>query len=259
MTYNIWNGGGDRLPEIATVIQHANADVVAIQEANDEQDFYELAQELGLHGVLGYGNRGFHVGLLSRYYISSWTNHADRLVFHHALLEAQIETPLGTLAVFVAHLYPGYEDDGEERRLNEVRAALGYMQPFEADLCLLAGDFNTLAPQDALDLAHWPQNWQQRIQQQGGNIRRDAIAAVLAAGYRDSYRALHPSPTESGYTRTRGYKPGYTLPAPNPNVRLDYIFASPALALTLQNCDVVTGDDARHASDHLPVVAQFGR
>jgi endonuclease/exonuclease/phosphatase family metal-dependent hydrolase len=42
-----------------------------------------------------------------------------------------------------------------------------------------------------------------------------------------------------------------------PWLRLDYIFASPMMATRLAAGGVVTSEGARHASDHLPVWAEF--
>ncbi len=75
---------------------------------------------------------------------------------------------------------------------------------------------------------------------------RRALRPLLDAGYVDCFRALHP------------HDDGFTLPAPDPKVRLDYVFADPALSPALRECRVVTQPDAaRIASDHLPVLAEF--
>ena len=55
--------------------------------------------------------------------------------------------------------------------------------------------------------------------------------------------------------------PGFTCPAASLAGRIDYIFASPELAERLSESYVVTeGNGIRgdEASDHLPVVAEFG-
>ncbi len=255
LTYNILDGGEDRFPEILNVIRQAEPDIVTVQEANDEALFYNLARELGMQAELGAGNRGFHLGLLSRYPIVGCINHPDRGIFHHTFLETHLDTPLGPLAVFVAHLKPGYNPADEEWRSKEARQALGYMQPYSDGLMFLAGDFNTMSPQDILNLDDWPLQWRAYLWAKGGNLPREAIAEVLAAGYHDCYRRLYPSPA-SPQSENR-YRPGYTLPASKPNIRLDYFFASSTLAARLQSCEVITTYEAGRASDHLPVLAEF--
>jgi exonuclease III len=82
---------------------------------------------------------------------------------------------------------------------------------------------------------------------QGGHVFHSAIAALLTNGYTDCYRALYRQ------------RPGYTLPSNRPNARLDYLFANHVLAPSLRHCEVIMHPEAvRKASDHLPVVAEFG-
>jgi len=48
--------------------------------------------------------------------------------------------------------------------------------------------------------------------------------------------------------------PGFTMPAPDPHVRLDYAFVPAAYADRVAACDVVRHPDIAAASDHRPVV-----
>ena len=107
---------------------------------------------------------------------------------------------------------------------------------------LLVGDLNALAPDDPV--GEPPPGVEKRGEAVEG-VPRLAIGPLLEAGYVDCYRALHPA------------EPGYTYLAATPWLRLDYAFASPALAARLVECDVVVGDPAGQASDHLPVRAEF--
>jgi endonuclease/exonuclease/phosphatase family metal-dependent hydrolase len=80
-------------------------------------------------------------------------------------------------------------------------------------------------------------------------VPRTSIGLLKAAGYVDCFRYQNP----------RAW--GFTCPAANPAGRIDYFFANPLLATRLQACKVVEGNDevsARDASDHLPIVAEFG-
>src|SRR6266550_4474569 len=79
--------------------------------------------------------------------------------------------------------------------------------------------------------------------------RRGSINMLRKAGYIDCFRLKNPN------------DPGFTCPAASLAGRIDYIFASPELAERLSACYVVTkGNGLRgdEASDHLPVVAEFG-
>jgi endonuclease/exonuclease/phosphatase family metal-dependent hydrolase len=107
---------------------------------------------------------------------------------------------------------------------------------------LLAGDFNALRPGDPVGAP--PDGVEKRGDAVDG-AARPALRPLLAAGYRDCYRAMHND------------SPGFTYPADRPWLRLDYIFASPVMAHNLIACDVVRGTAAARASDHLPVRATF--
>jgi len=77
---------------------------------------------------------------------------------------------------------------------------------------------------------------------------RGGIDLLLQAGYKDSFRYLHPEDL------------GFTFPAARPACRIDYIFVSPELAKRLTASTVITtlpdmcGDKA---SDHLPIYMDF--
>ena len=78
---------------------------------------------------------------------------------------------------------------------------------------------------------------------------RGSIGLLRKAGYVDCFRQVNP------------YAWGFTCPSSDPAGRIDFIFASPELAERLAACKVVTvgnGSRADEASDHLPVVAEFG-
>ena len=80
-------------------------------------------------------------------------------------------------------------------------------------------------------------------------VARGTIRQLRKAGCVDSFRSMNP----------RAY--GFTCPSQAPAGRIDYIFASPELAARLSACQVVTeGEGVRgdEASDHLPVLAEFG-
>ena len=84
----------------------------------------------------------------------------------------------------------------------------------------------------------------------GRFIERWSADRIHQLGYVDCFRRLHP--------RARGYTSATWQPA----ARVDYVFATPALAERAVRCDVVGGRtwadrDATVASDHFPVVADF--
>ena len=84
----------------------------------------------------------------------------------------------------------------------------------------------------------------------GAMMPREVVSEMLAAGYVDCLRRLHPDGDE------------FTCPTYHPAVRIDYLFATPVLAERLVACEVVgrqgpMAEVARRASDHFPVLAEF--
>jgi len=79
----------------------------------------------------------------------------------------------------------------------------------------------------------------------GGRVRWRTIQTVLDAGYVDAFRMLHPEDA------------GFTLPTPEPHIRLDYVFTPHAQAGRVISCDVVRTAAAAAASDHFPVVSDL--
>ena len=51
--------------------------------------------------------------------------------------------------------------------------------------------------------------------------------------------------------------PGFTVPAGNPQVRLDYAFVPAAYTDRIVRCDVVQHPEVPRASDHHPVVLEL--
>ena len=255
LSYNIREGGGDRLPAIEAVIRNEQADAMALLEANDQAGAETLARRLGMQIAFGEANSAFHIAWLTRLSVVRWKNH--RLAaLAKTLLEIEVgwEGAEGTegsqgvggpaLHLFATHLASRHD---YQQPPDEVRAILDVLRPLRlaGQPHLLVGDFNALGPGDPVgDL---PPGVEKRGEAVDG-APRPAIRLILEAGYVDCYRTLHPR------------EPGYTYPTGPPGaawLRLDYIFASPLLAARLSACDVVTEGEAYRASDHFPVWAQF--
>lgn len=59
LSYNILNGGQERLPHIANVIRRSQPDAVALLEANSRPNAEWLARELDMHLTFGEANSEF--------------------------------------------------------------------------------------------------------------------------------------------------------------------------------------------------------
>jgi endonuclease/exonuclease/phosphatase family metal-dependent hydrolase len=110
---------------------------------------------------------------------------------------------------------------------------------------VVVGDFNSVAPGDAPVIRRMPL-WLRLLLRFDGGIHTRVIQMFLDAGFVDGYRRLSPEAL------------GFTMPAINPSVRLDYAMLSPDLVPRLRACVPVEPDGLTspivRASDHLPLL-----
>lgn len=247
LSYNIRMGGEDRLPAIANVIRRAAPDAVALLEANSRDNAEALAGELDMAMAFGEANSVFHIAWLSRLPIQRAENHRHAAL-QKTLLEIEVRWEDAPLRLFATHLSAGRAVDDAEleaRRAVEARTILDVLRPLAGQPHLLVGDFNALHPSDDIRTDKLSHPGAERARRVAG-VPRQTIPQFLAAGYVDCYRALHSD------------TPGYTYRAHTPFVRLDYALASPELASRLRACDVVSDEETARASDHLPILVEFG-
>ena len=243
--------------------------------------------------------RDWQIAVLSRLPIVHWHIHIRPGVLSKPLLEVGVQEEDGQeLTLFVTHLAASFAYSmrgGDSFRRAEVREILRIMAEKQGMPHVLMGDFNSLAPGDTLKASRllryllrqdeirkkYPHdsvghpsldfvvppplrfldpllqliprsNLLSAIFDEAGSlyVARGSIRQLRKAGYVDSFRRMNP----------RAW--GFTCPSQAPSGRIDYIFASPELAARLSACRVVTeGNDVRgdEASDHLPVLAEFGK
>ena len=249
LTYNILKGGQGREMEIVEVIQTVAPDVVIVQEVLEVDSFQRIAAALEMTPYLAdnQGRLALRVGLLSHLPILGFRTLHLWPVWPSAF-QATVRLANGrSLTVFGLHLAAYYPWFVERWRAYQVRALLRYIRQTMPREHLLAGDFNAIAPGDQAQLAEAPLWVRAQTWFQLGHIPRRALKLLLDAGYVDCFRKLHPE------------EDGFTLPSPRPQVRLDYVFAALPLAEALRKCEVVRSPkEVVLASDHLPVLAEFG-
>ncbi len=238
LSYNIRMGGGGRLPEIATIVRRQRPDAVALLEATSRANAETLAGELGMHLAFGGASNEIHVAWLSRLPIRRRENHR-RAALAKTLLEVEVAWERMPLRLFATHLASRHDVPLPEE---EVPVILDVLYPIANEPHLLVGDLNALRPGDPVGP---PPPGVTKWGDAADDAPRRAIQLLVEAGYVDCYRMLHPQ------------EPGYTYPADAPWMRLDYVFASPQMAARLCACDLVAGEEARRASDHFPLWAEF--
>jgi exodeoxyribonuclease-3 len=222
MTWNIWNGGEGRLDAIERVIRAQDADVVAVQEANDRGAVEMLGALLGMNVAYGEANSDFAVAWLSRLPIGRAENHKLP-----QLAKTLLEIEVPGYRLYTTHLVHGRTAADADRRIEEVKLILARLKA----PCLLVGDFNAVHPGDEIGTPP------PREQAPTDFVARRPIQLLVESGFTDCYRAFHDDR-------------GWTYETSHLWFRPDYVFAS---GLEPRACDVVETD----ASDHFALVATF--
>jgi endonuclease/exonuclease/phosphatase family metal-dependent hydrolase len=240
LSYNIRHGGAGREAALAEVVTSCAPDVVILQEATRPAVVRDLAARCSM-AEWGAQPRT-SLGYMSR---KPAVSHAWLRPRHsrHAFLEilpADVDFPL-----FGVHLSAVHAAWTERRRLRELGSLLDTVRAHDRGFHVLAGDFNTLAPGELLDIRKLPRRLRALVWLSGGRIRWRTVQAVLNAGYVDAFRRLHLE------------DPGLTFPVWDPHVRLDYVFLSAGHADRLVSCQVIHHPAAATASDHLPLLAEI--
>lgn len=246
LTYNVLYGGTGRETALAAVITSQNADIILLQEVSTGPFVADLARSLAMTCVVAPVRSRFGTAILTRYPVMSSSIHGRGAVAVADVAAAAGKGSSMPVRVVAVHAAPFPNVLLEWYRARQVSTALACAGQPGVVGSVIAGDLNAFAPGDPLRLEEFPWYLKAMMLAQGNRIPRLAIARLVRAGFVDCFRAAHPD------------MPGYTVPAPAPNARIDYIFASPLLASRCVDCFVPNGPAAIDtASDHYPVVSQF--
>jgi exodeoxyribonuclease-3 len=241
LSYNIRHGGVGREDLLVEAIRSCDPDLVVLQEATRPAVVARLAEATGM-SVWG-ARPEESVGFMTRFAVAGYVWRRPEWSRRGFLA---VELADGSLRVVGVHLTAVHSNWTERLRARELRAILGHLSRFDRRPTVVAGDFNTLAPGELLDLRRLPRTYRIIARLSGREIRWTTIQLMLQANYVDGFRHV------------RGGDPGFTFPTWDPHVRLDYIFLPAAQAHVLTACRVVTdAREAVHASDHFPLLAEL--
>lgn len=241
LSYNIRYGGVGREGPLAAVIRDVAPDVVVLQEATRPEVVERICEQTGMR--VWAARQGHSLAFISRLDIGHYEWHRPAGARHPFL---EIVPAGGEFRIFGLHLSAVHSNLTELRRVRELRALLRGIERHQHGFHLLAGDFNTLAPGELLQVRRLPARLQALVWLGGGPIRWKTIRIMLDADYLDAYRMLN-----------RDDK-GYTFPTWDPHVRLDYMFLPARYGERLQICKVMNEiPAAKTASDHFPLLAEI--
>ena len=246
-TFNV-NGVNGRLPVLLRWLAEFKPDVACLQELKAPQEnFPEAAIRQANYGAIWHGQKSWNgVAILARGLDPAESRRdlpGDPDDSHSRYIEALIEGVLvGCLYLPNGNPAPGPKFDYKlrwfERLTTHAQALLVTGAPI-----VLAGDYNVM-PTD-LDV-YKPERWLD-----DALFRpevRDAFARLIAQGWTDAVRKLHPG--ERIYTFWDYFRNAYQRDA---GLRIDHVLLSPSVAARLVGAGVdreVRG--WQKASDHAP-------
>jgi exodeoxyribonuclease III len=250
MTYNILNGGQERLPLIIEVIKKETPDYLTINEANtfaadNNKKIRQVAAQTGFpyYDIALSGEYDYHVAVFSKFPLK---NIHKLQPLMRACLITQIDTPLGELSIASLHLTPYYED----LRLPEIDLIVSYQKQFKNRI--LMGDMNSLSKYDDYDaeMIKGFNEMQLKKFTSNGQFRFDAIDKIMSTGYCDSTMELKKNKEYTAPTSINEY-------SAHTNMRLDYIFISESLKSHLKSYTVIKNGLTEKASDHYPIMVEL--
>lgn len=246
MTYNILNGGNERLPIILKIIKKESPDYLTINEANtfakDENKILkQVADKTGFpfFDIALSGEYDYHVAVFSKYPFKKVTKLQPLM---RACLVIQIDSAFGELSIASLHLTPYTED----LRHPEIDRIVEFQKKFKNRI--LMGDMNSLSRHDDYDpeMIKSFNDMQTKKFTTNNNLRFDAIEKILSVGYCDSALQMHKNKESTAPTSINEY-------GAHSNMRLDYIFLSKTLISHLIEYDVIKNGLTERASDHYPI------
>lgn len=247
-TYNI-NGIRSRLPALLAWLAREAPDIACLQELKAPDEAFPIAEiEAAGYGAIWHGQRSWNgVAILARGMTPLESRRGlpgDPDDIHSRYIEAAAHGLIvGCLYLPNGNPQPGPKFDYKLRWFERLSAhAQGLLD--SGHPVVLAGDYNVV-PTDALDIYN-PRSWKKDALLQPES--RDAYARLLAQGWTDSIRHLHPD--EKIFTFWDYFRQHWERDA---GLRIDHLLLSPSLAPRLRAAGVdrwVRGEP--HASDHAP-------
>lgn len=259
MTFNIWNGGREMGAEIGVqrvidVIRDSGADIITMQETYGSGPI--IADALGYYFYL----RSSNLSIMSRYPIEE--TYPFYQPFHCGGARLQLGDGryvnvfsiwLHYLADYWGELYRESDRsleqliEGERERLKELAEIMKALEPLaalsEKEPLLLCGDFNSGSHLDWTEATRELHN--------GYTFPFPQSIELGKAGYRDTYREVHPDPSAD---------PSVTWPAWEQEEcigdRIDYIYThgSKLRPITARK---INKHAIRYPSDHAAVIVQM--
>lgn len=249
MTYNILNGGEDRLNLIFKVIKKECPDFLVVNEANgfDKNDkLNQFSKEISLpYSKLSLsGEYDYHTAIFSKY---PFKEIKEIKPLRNAGILAIIEAELEELSIVGAHLTPDIEDS----RLLEISLIIGEQKQHQNKI--LIGDMNSLSAGDSYNEGMIKGFNEAQLTKftTNGKFRFDVINKITSSSYIDTAEIFGKQNVSTVPTEIKQDEAHLT------NMRVDYIFVSDSLKDKVKSYSVIRNKMTEKASDHYPVIIEL--
>lgn len=247
-TFNI-NGVNGRLPILLRWLGSTSADIVCLQELKAPHERFPAQQikDVGFESVIWQGQKSWNgVAIIAR--SALWETRRGLPSSVPDQQSRYIEAAIAGMIVGCLYVPNGNPAPGQRfnYKLEWMRRLRGHAQQLLAAKvpCVLAGDFNVIpTDRDVYAPSRWVDDALFRPEV------REAYAGLLADGWIDAVRRIHPR--ETVYTFWKYLRNAFQR---NAGLRIDHLLLSPALSCAL--IDAGVDRDVRgweKASDHAPV------
>jgi len=250
MTYNILNGGEDRMELIIKIISNEKLDFLVINEANgfnenNNQRLNKLAEQIELpyFDLSLSGEYDYHTAIFSRY---PFARKEQLKPMRNAGIMVNIKTKLGDLSIVGMHLTPYTED----LRLKEIELILNQQKKYENKI--LMGDLNSLSFSDNYNqkVIKGFNNYQLEKFTKDSKLCFNVIDKITSHGYLDAayiFNKQKISTVPTGINKDKAH---------SASIRVDYIFTSTSLKDKVKSYSVIKTILTEKASDHYPVIIE---
>jgi exodeoxyribonuclease-3 len=240
-----------RLEHVLAWLREREPDVLLLQELKGTEFPAAIFKELGYESAAVTQKAYNGVAVLSRLPIQTinTTLTGDDADSHARFLEVMVS------GIRVVNIYL---PNGNPVGSDNFRYKLSWMARLEAQMqtwltdatpTVVGGDFNVI-PED-ID-CHKPASWLGDALFQPEPRAR--YRALLALGYADAFRSLHPD-MKGQFTFWDYFRQAFEH---NRGIRIDHFLLSPTVADRLQSCEIDRGPRAQpRPSDHTPIILRL--
>lgn len=240
-----------RLAHVQRWLAARQPDLLLMQELKGEEFQAAVFQELGYQNAAVTQKSYNGVAILSRYplEVNSTTLMGDEADSHARFLEVTVND------IRIVNIYaPNGNPVGSDKFAYKLAWLDRMKKQMEMWLAsgiptLIGGDFNII-PED-ID-CHKPASWAHDALFQPEP--RALYRSMLALGYADAFRTLHPGDTGQ-FTFWDYFRKAFEY---NRGIRIDHFLLSPSLATRLAACEIDKTPRAEEKpSDHTPILVQL--